>query len=39
VTALWQQYYKRENGGRVRESEEKNGQHGVSLKIPSKRRR
>jgi hypothetical protein len=33
VVALWQQYYKRENGGRARENGEKNGQHGVALKL------
>jgi hypothetical protein len=33
VAALWQQYYTRENGGRTRENGEKNGQHGVSMKI------
>jgi hypothetical protein len=39
VVALWQQYYKRENGGRTRETEEKNGQHEVSLKLDVKVRR
>jgi hypothetical protein len=37
--AMWQQYYKRENGGRARESEEKIGQHGVSMKLDVKMRR
>jgi hypothetical protein len=37
VVALWQQYYKRENGGRARESEDKNGKHGVSMKLDLKR--
>jgi hypothetical protein len=39
VTAIWQQYYKRENGGRARESEEKIGQHGVAMKLDVKMRR
>jgi hypothetical protein len=36
VVAIWQQYYKRENGGRVGESEEKIGQHGVAMKLDVK---
>jgi hypothetical protein len=36
VVAIWQQYYKRENGGRARESEEKIGQHGVDMKLDVK---
>jgi hypothetical protein len=39
VAAIWQQYYKRENGGRARESEGKIGQHGVSIKLPCQKRR
>jgi hypothetical protein len=36
VAAIWQQYYKRENGERARESEEKIGQHGVAMKLDVK---
>jgi hypothetical protein len=34
-----QQYYKRENGERARESEEKFGQHGVAIKLHVQMRR
>jgi hypothetical protein len=37
VVAIWQQYYKRGNGERARESEEKIGQHGVAMKSYAKR--
>ena len=36
VVALWKQYYKRENGGRTRESEGKIGKHGVAMKLDPK---
>jgi hypothetical protein len=37
VTAIWKQYYKRKNGERERESEEKIGQHGDAMRIDEKK--
>ena len=39
MATLWQQYYKRENGGRAKENGEENQQHGVALKLDAKMRR